>query len=132
MRFEPSRTPSDDERILPLINVVFLLLIFFMLAGHLAASDPFHIEPPESASQDEPGPAAVVVLIGADGRIALDGVEVNEAGLKSGLAALADEGREVRVKADGTAPAIRVVAVMELMREAGVKTLRLLTIPRQE
>ena len=33
--------PGEDERILPLINVVFLLLIFFMLAGRLAVSDPF-------------------------------------------------------------------------------------------
>ena len=50
MRFEPPRPRNDEERILPLVNVVLLLLIFFMLAGRLAASDPFEIAPPRSAS----------------------------------------------------------------------------------
>jgi len=31
MRFERLRPKNDEERILPLINIVFLLLIFFML-----------------------------------------------------------------------------------------------------
>ncbi|MCG8693196.1 MAG: biopolymer transporter ExbD, partial [Minwuiales bacterium] len=43
---------SDDDRILPLINVVFLLLIFFMLAGRLSAGDPFRVDPPASVSAD--------------------------------------------------------------------------------
>ena len=53
MRFEPPRPRNEDERILPLINVVFLLLIFFMLAGRLSASDPFQVEPPRSSA--DPG-----------------------------------------------------------------------------
>ena len=32
-------------------------------------------------------------------------------------------------KADGRAEAVRVVAIMELLREAGVKRLKLLTLP---
>ena len=39
-RSQPRSGRSEDDRILPLINVVFLLLIFFMLAGKLSASDP--------------------------------------------------------------------------------------------
>jgi biopolymer transport protein ExbD len=133
MRFDPPRPKSDDERILPLINVVFLLLIFFMLAGQLAATDPFDIEPPSSASENEPGAADIVVLIGADGRLGLDGA-ILDAGLRAALAARAGDGfrmPEVRVKADGRTPATRVVEVMELMREAGVKKLRLLTVPAE-
>jgi biopolymer transport protein ExbD len=134
MRFDPPRPKSDDERILPLINVVFLLLIFFMLAGQLAATDPFDIEPPSSVSENEPGAADIVVLIGADGRLGLDGAILDGAGLRAALAARASDGSrmpEVRVKADGRTPATRVVEVMELLREAGVKKLRLLTVPAE-
>jgi len=131
MRFEPPRPRNDEERILPLINVVFLLLIFFMLAGRLAASDPFEIAPPRSASE---GPAAtqdLLVLVGADGRLALDGEILEEAALEAAVAErlAANDGARVRLKADGRAEATDVVAVMELLRAAGVERLKLLTVP---
>ena len=50
MRFEQSRRNAGEERMLPLINVVFLLLIFLILSGRLSSVDPFQTEPPRSAS----------------------------------------------------------------------------------
>ena len=130
MRFQSRRPRSDDERILPLINVVFLLLIFFMLAGQFSAVDPFGIVPPKSQGQGSVAVEELVVQIAAEGRLALDGVILEDADLK---VAVADRlaGREdmkIRLKADGEASALRVVAVMELLREAGVDKLQLLTI----
>lgn len=131
MRFAPPRPRSDDERILPLINVVFLLLIFFMLAGRLAASDPFQIAPPHSASEGASAAQDLVVLIGADGRLALDGTIMDEAALQSALAdrLSAHKDTKLHLKADSRAEATRVVAVMELLRESGVEKLKLLTVP---
>ncbi|HBS14056.1 MAG TPA: biopolymer transporter ExbD, partial [Alcanivorax sp.] len=40
------------EPVLPLINVVFLLLIFFMVAGQLAPRPEGDVEAPDSASAD--------------------------------------------------------------------------------
>lgn len=113
---------------LPLINVVFLLLIFFMLAGRLAAVDPFRTEPPRSASEGLTQAHETVVHVGADGRLALDGTIMgDEVALRD---AVARRGmlRTVRLKADGQAPAVRVVAVMELLRDAGVENVDLLTV----
>jgi biopolymer transport protein ExbD len=125
------RRTNDDDRILPLINVVFLLLIFFMLAGHLAATDPFHIEPPVSVSETEPGESGHVVLVGADGRIAFDGKTVDEDGLKAALAGpVGDGARNFQLKADGGAAAVRMVEVMEILRAAGVRKLHVLTVPK--
>jgi len=131
MRFEPRRPKNDEERILPLINVVFLLLIFFMLAGRLAASDLFEITPPRSASEGNPNQQDMLVLIDAEGRLALDGEVVSESDLKQTVAdRLDNNGRpSVRVKADGRADANGVVAIMETLREAGVTQLELLTVP---
>ena len=130
MRFQPSRYRNDDERILPLVNIVFLLLIFFMLAGRFSVTDPFQIAPPRSASE---GPAAtqdLVVQMAADGRLAVNGTLLGEAALKARVARrlIAAEGLRVRLKADGGASAVRVVAVMELLREAGIERLQLLTV----
>ena len=47
------RALDSDAGILPLINVVFLLLIFFMIAGQLAEQAPFEVEPPASDAEAE-------------------------------------------------------------------------------
>ncbi|MBB4267045.1 ExbD/TolR family protein [Roseospira visakhapatnamensis] len=132
MRFEPARRANDDERILPLINVVFLLLIFFMLAGSLAAMDPFEVAPPRSTSEGLDETRDVLVLVGADGQLALDGVPVPAAAFGAALTERLGETEDaarVRLKADGQAEAGRVVAIMERLHEAGVERVVLLTVP---
>lgn len=131
MRFEPPRPKNDEERVLPLINVVFLLLIFFMLAGKLAATDPFQVEPPRSASEGPPSPHELRVLVGAGGEFALDGEVMAAEQLKRTVAErLGGEAPpKLRVKADARAEATRVVEVMEWLREAGAQRVQLLTVP---
>jgi biopolymer transport protein ExbD len=127
----PRRPHNDDDRILPLINVVFLLMIFFMLAGRVAALDPFQVEPPRSASAGLLESRETIVLLGADGTLALDGQVMDAEQLADAVAARVDaEGADAfRFKADGRADATRVVEIMEILREAGVGKLRLLTLP---
>lgn len=131
MRFESPRPRNDEERILPLINVVFLLLIFFMLAGRLAASDPFEIAPPRSASEGPAGARELLVLVGADGQLAVDGKVLDAAALKAAVAERLSGAADtrIRLKADGRAEATQVVVVMELLRHAGIERLKLLTVP---
>ena len=45
------RENRDEEGVIPLINVVFLMLIFFMMAGQIQKSDPVSIVPPQSINQ---------------------------------------------------------------------------------
>ncbi len=123
------RVKNDEERILPLINVVFLLLIFFMLAGQFAALDPFRIEPPSSLTQEQPERQAMEVLMDVNGQLALDGAVIEAIALKSAVSTrkFREGVVNVRLKADGRADATRVVVVMELLRDAGVEKLHLLT-----
>jgi len=131
VRFERRRPRNDEERILPLINIVFLLLVYFMLAGRISATDPFRIEPPRSASEAPIESQESVVLVSADGRLALDGEVMERAALEAAIAERMsqDPAPRIRLKADGRAEATGVVAVMEWLREAGVERLKLLTVP---
>ncbi len=129
LRTAARRPKDDDQPILPLINVVFLLLIFFMIVGHLAAADPFHIEPPTSVSETEPGGQDHLILVGADGRVAFDGTVMDDAALAAALGGDGEQG-QFRLKADGGADAVRLVEIMELMRGAGIEKVHLLTVPR--
>lgn len=134
LRQKPGRARNDDDSVLPLINVVFLLLIFFMLAGHLAAGDPFVIEPPKSQSEGLDSPQDILILVSADGRFALDGVEMSEEAVietaTQRLQAQKDsKNLTLRLKTDGATSANRIVKLMQRLRRAGFKSLKLLTVP---
>lgn len=120
---------DEDERILPLINIVFLLLIFFMVVGRLSAADPFEIVPPRSASEGEPPNEPFLVAIGPAGELALNGELIDEEALLEQLAVAGAGAQEVRIKSDGRATALSVVALMERMRTAGIASVRLMTVP---
>ncbi len=122
------RRQNDDDSVLPLINIVFLLLIFFMVAGQLSAADPFRVDPPRSAAEGAPEGELAEILLSADGRIALDGEPIPREALAARLAARPDPEAPVRLKADAGIAAEEAVALMEILREAGVRRLRLVTV----
>ncbi len=121
-RREPARTP-------PLPYTAFLRLLFFMLAGRLATPDPLPIEPPESESEDPARAEGVLVQMMTDDRVAIDGdvVPLAELAARVGRQGAGGDALRVRLKADGTVAATRVVAVMQQLHDAGVDELRLLT-----
>jgi len=125
------RPRNDDDAVMPLINIVFLLLIFFMVAGKLTSSDPFEISPPSSSSGINEDPGSLTLLVGRNGETALDGTVIAEADLANALTErLQDEPSIVlRLKADGGAKAADVIQVMEIIRDAGAGELNLLTLP---
>lgn len=120
---------EGEENIVPLINIVFLLLIFFMLTGHLVAPEPFDIDPPESHSEADSGEKLAMVLVSKDGRVALDGEELDRSALSEAVAEKLRSTPDLvlQLKADGNADAGEVVSVMETLRAAGIAKLTLLT-----
>ncbi len=123
------RRRDEDERVLPLVNIVFLLLIFFMVAGRLAATDPFTVEPARSAAEGEAPPEPPLILLAADGRLALDGTEMDETALIEAVAARIVAGGQTaaQLKADGGAEAAALVSLLSKLKAAGVETALLLT-----
>lgn len=49
MDFAPPKRRPRAESIVPMINVVFLLLIFFLMTAQIAPPDPFEVAPPNCA-----------------------------------------------------------------------------------
>ena len=126
--------PRTGRRLLisltPMIDVVFIMLIFFMVTGRPTVPDPFQIEPPASASEGPMNAQELLVLIGADGRLALDGIVMSEQVLKSNVSNLLTDNQsmKVRLKADAQVQATRVIGVMEVLQQAGVDQFKLLTV----
>jgi len=130
MEIRPPESDYQPDPILPMINVVFLLLIFFMLAGALHAIDVLDVEPPRSESDLPRAELDSVVLVGADGRLAMGEHEVDELDLQLKVQDLLATRPDavIRLKADGEVAATRVVEVMELLAAVGVEQVMMLTL----
>lgn len=66
---------SLDDSMIPAINVVFLLLIFFMIAGHIETHDAL-LKAPKSISQGEVSRDPIEIRLLADGRQLLHGERI--------------------------------------------------------
>lgn len=124
MRFElPAPTEPSDEPMIPLVNVVFLLLIFFVLTGTLTPPDPLAVLPPESSSGASVTHDAVVVLLSADGRVAVHGEEVPLDALAAEVEArLAGESSlGVQLEADRDASSRMLLDILDALRDVGIE-----------
>ncbi len=64
---EPPRR-GFEANLLPMINVVFLLLIFFLISARLAPPEPFAVAPPEARAGARAA-AELTLYLGADGAL---------------------------------------------------------------
>ncbi|MGB3622721.1 biopolymer transporter ExbD [Ketobacter sp. MCCC 1A13808] len=112
---------SMDEQLIPLINIVFLLLIFFMIAGQIRQSQNQHIVPPESKSEKPLVRPQVLVEMDSDLKISLNGESVALDSLPESLSLLPDvQHQSVAVKADHTIHAQDIDELFNVLREQGI------------
>jgi biopolymer transport protein ExbD len=109
----------------PLIDAVFLLLIFFLVATMAKKKDrDIAITPPESGSAQKllADDEAIVVGIDPLGQVYLQGDPSNRNDLMASLGELSveDPGRQVRVDADQATPFERVAEVLDLLQFRGM------------
>jgi biopolymer transport protein ExbD len=68
MRLDPPARRMPPEPYLPLINIVFLLLIFFLIAARLAPAAPLPVTAPVAQGPTVAGD--ITLYLAADGRLA--------------------------------------------------------------
>ena len=125
---QPRKEP--DENVIPMINIVFLLLIFFMVAGTITPASPLSVDPAETEAGQELEGEPLRVLLDAEGQMAVeaDVVDGREALRERVEAALSEAPeRPVEVKADADASSEWLLDVLDNLREAGVERVELIT-----
>ena len=127
-RFRPRRSArkSTDEQIMPLINIVFLLLAFFMIAGQLSNHSPFPLAPPRSLSELADRPMDSTLFVSAEGQLSLGGDSQGPVDLEALHTRLPD-GMPLRVSADANTSASLILPILARLREAGWKEVVLVT-----
>lgn len=117
--------PSQKEPTIALINIVFLMLIFFMIAGTLAAPLDKEISLIETRDLEGREPPDTLV-VHADGRLSFRGEPVADpAAYVSGLP---QEAREVvKIVPDRNLPARDLVKLGHALRAAGAVSVVLIS-----
>ncbi|MEX0970790.1 MAG: biopolymer transporter ExbD [Paracoccaceae bacterium] len=131
MKLKARRGLTMPDPLISLIDVVFFLLVFFMLVGRMDATAPFDVAPPISLLGEDLPTGGLTVSIGVEGQMALDGVEMDAPALVAQLAALHESQPDllVRVNAHG---ALRLSVLLPLVADieaAGVGDIVLVVTP---
>jgi len=109
----------------PLVDVVFLLVIFFAVSTTFLDTAGLELELPSSESTAERQPREIAVLLRSDGTVSFGGEIVPLADLEGRVRASLDasERRHVVLRADAESRHGDVVAVMDVIRAAGAESL---------
>lgn len=127
MRLPEQPERAGGENIIPLINIVFLLLIFFLLAGTLAPRPPFELEPVETAARPPSDGASAALYISASGDLYYRNQLIELEELRAAAAGHAPGPAPLRVMLDRRLKAEALFPVMEALTRAGVEKVRLVT-----
>ncbi|QRV25400.1 ExbD/TolR family protein [Marinomonas foliarum] len=128
-----ARNASNDDNMVPLINVVFLMLVFFMVAGQIQKADPIAVVPPQSVNETrattDPN---IEIVLGADNSLYVDDalfvVDDIQAYLEKSFDSSSDpEAFWVQIKADGAISLEKLRPIFNQVRLAGLTKVSLAT-----
>ena len=133
MKFRRQRIDDGGVNLTPLIDVVFLLLIFFMVSTTFTKETRLQLELPSATGEAAlEQPEAIEILISATGQY-----QVNEQGLPGGdvpalkraiqKAAEGDTMRPVIITADANSPHQSVISAMDAAGQLGFVQLSIST-----
>ncbi|MDA0821584.1 MAG: biopolymer transporter ExbD [Proteobacteria bacterium] len=126
MNFRPPREEEVDVNLTPLIDVVFLLLIFFMVSTTFIRESEIELTLPEASAEVREDPIDVIeVAIDANGRFFVNGnalINTQLATIKQALIDVRPAEAEpvVIISADAGATHQTVITVMDAARQVGL------------
>ena len=133
MKFRRQRTEDEGINLTPLIDVVFLLLIFFMVSTTFTKRTQLTVDLPEAVGeQNSEPPRQIEILIGADGSYAVnDQVLVNNKAetLKTAISKVSEGDNKIPlvITADAKTPHEAVVQAMDAAGQLGFAHLSITT-----
>lgn len=116
MEFDTAPRKPRAESIVPMINVVFLLLIFFLMTAQIAPPEPFDVSPPTAEQVTEPD-GELVLYVGKD-----DALQFQDTAGEAAYAAIsasAGDGKVLQLRIDSSLDGDRLAQVMHRLAAVG-------------
>ena len=138
MNLQPSTPDEPEVNLTPLIDVVFLLLIFFMVSTTFEHQSRIQIELPEATAEaTRPEDESLEIIIDAQGRFFIGEEQVVNTELKTLKGAISKtvgerEGIPVIIRADAKTPHQAVITALDATSQLGLTRISLATSRMQE
>lgn len=117
---------TNDDNLLPLVNIIFLLLIFFMLAGVIAKQkDLYDVDLASATIEDYVEQNKNVLFISKDGLLILNDIKIDKADLKNKLRQLKD--KNILIAADGSLGSTQLNNILLILSDSDIKNVTLLS-----
>lgn len=128
-----SRDPDRQDRLIPLINIVFLLLAFMLLAGTMRAADTLEVEPPEAGTSGTIDRESLMLYLDRSGTLALGKERMGheQAIAKAKLQLASDPDGELHIKADKSVTAAQILPLLRKCADAEITSVRLIAVRRR-
>ncbi|MCD4696176.1 MAG: biopolymer transporter ExbD [Bacteroidales bacterium] len=123
MAIQTRNKRKADFSMASMSDLVFLLLIFFMLTSTLVAPNAIKLLLPQSNSRTIEKPPKIIISINNDFEYFLQGIQVDESGLQYGLLEKLEghESASIRLESDKTVPVQYVVNVIDIVNDVNNK-----------
>ncbi len=129
MRYRDREETQQDIDISPLIDMVFILLIFFMVTATFVKDMDLDINRPKATSSTLSSSKAIRVYIDSSGDTFLDGQPIRSWVIQSRLRELLEQNADgsVLIVTDASVPAEKLVEVVDQCRLAGATDVGVVT-----
>jgi biopolymer transport protein ExbD len=127
MRFKPEPEFVVPVDIAPLIDTVFLLLLFFMLTYSTAVQSSIHVTLPKAKTSQTQTGNGVTITLTKDHLIYWQDEAVSESELERRLREVGDD-QVILIRADRHAYVDRLMALWDLCRTIGISKVHIATL----
>ncbi len=113
----------------PMVDIVFLLIIFFMTSSTLVKKSAIKIDLPKASSGSSEKEQPLTLLISKDSKIHFDNQEIQEENLQDFLKNKISnpQNETITIKGDKQVPYEKIIKVMGIVKNIGIKSILLST-----
>ncbi len=135
MQFRRRLSPNANVDLVPMIDVVFQLVVFFMVSSTFVMTPGIALDLPAASSDEQVVMNRLVVTVASRDEIYLNRQELTLSGLGSALADLAEEEeqeegvRSIVLEADRAVSYELIVQVLGVLRQNGFRAVSMRTAP---
>ena len=123
---------SGEINISPLIDIVFILLIFFIVTTVFVEETGVEVEKPRAATQKDLEKNSILLGVTPDGGVFYGGREIGVGGVRATVSRLIrQQDQPVIIQADRSTPTETTVAVLDEAKLAGAKKVFVATVAQK-
>jgi len=115
---------SREENVIPMINIIFLLLLYFMVVGNL--SPDYNVSPPFASQEAESSSLIPTVSVTKEGQLRFENIPVTWEELAKRLGSMSDH-EKVKIYADAESDALTISEIMKTAANVGILQFVLVT-----